>query len=312
MDLPDFDAILSPGDIVFVDDGLLALEVLETSNGRTRTVAQNNVILGENKGVNLPNVSVPLPAVSEKDRGDLQFAREAGVDFVFASFIRQASHVHEIRGLVGPDISIISKLESQEGIENFDEINEASDGIMVARGDLGIEIGSDKVFLAQKSMITRANLIGKPVICATQMLESMCYNPRPTRAECVDVANAVLDGSDCVMLSGETAKGKHPEAAIRTMGRICQEAEAAVDYETTHRQICDFGDDAEMGTQEAAAISAVDAAFRVDACAILVCAETGSAVSSALVLLCCVLHLVVCEPRNFGVTISHSDTSPPP
>ena len=192
----DFAKDLSVGNTVLIDDGLIELTVKEIEGNEVRCVVENNGMLGENKGVNLPNVKVNLPALAKKDIADLKFGCEQGIDFVAASFIRKGDDVREVRRVLtengGSNIKIISKIENKEGLDNFDEILELSDGIMVARGDLGVEIPVEEVPFAQKMMIEKCNEAGKPVITATQMLDSMINNPRPTRAEANDVANAIF------------------------------------------------------------------------------------------------------------------------
>lgn len=223
------------GNRILIDDGLVEFEVVEIiDNTDIKCVALNNGELKNHKGVNVPNVKISLPAITQKDIDDIIFGIENEVDFVAPSFIRKADDVHEIRKILeqnnGESIEIISKIENQEGVDNIDEIIAASDGIMVARGDLGVEIQTEEIPIVQKDLIRKSNIAGKPVITATQMLDSMMRNPRPTRAEVTDVANAILDGSGAVMLSGETAAGKYPVESVKMMKNIALRTEESLDY----------------------------------------------------------------------------------
>jgi pyruvate kinase len=224
------------GSKILLDDGLIGLEVLDVNktDGEIKTKVLNPGTLKNKKGVNVPNVSVNLPGITEKDASDIVFGIEQGIDFIAASFVRRASDVLEIRELLekhnAAHIQIISKIENQEGVDNIKEILEVSDGLMVARGDLGVEIPAEEVPLVQKDLIKQCNALGKPVITATQMLDSMQRNPRPTRAEASDVANAIFDGTDAIMLSGETAAGSYPVEAVQTMHSIASRAEQALNY----------------------------------------------------------------------------------
>lgn len=227
---------VQPGSKILLDDGLIGLEVtsIDKAAGEIHTKILNTGTLKNKKGVNVPGVSVKLPGITEKDANDIRFGIEQGVDFIAASFVRRASDVLEIKQLLEDNnashIQIIPKIENQEGVDNIDEILEVSDGLMVARGDLGVEIPAEEVPLVQKMLIKKCNTLGKPVITATQMLDSMQRNPRPTRAEASDVANAIFDGTDAIMLSGETAAGTYPVEAVQTMNNIASRAEEALNY----------------------------------------------------------------------------------
>ncbi|KAH9175462.1 pyruvate kinase [Lactarius sanguifluus] len=269
VDYANITKVTAPGKLIYVDD-------VDHTSVRVRAI--NNGTLSSRKGVNLPKTPVDLPALSEKDKRDLQFGVKNGVDMVFASFIRRAQDVRDIREVLGPDgasIKIIVKIENEQGVANFDEILKETDGVMVARGDLGIEIPASQVFLAQKMMIAKCNMAGKPVIVATQMLESMTYNPRPTRAEVSDVANAVLDGADCVMLSGETAKGSYPIQSVLLMAETCMLAEAAICYPPLYDELRNVTA-RPTETVETVAFAAVAAASEQGASAILVLSTSGN------------------------------------
>ena len=226
------------GNKILIDDGLIELDVVEVHGNNIVCTVVNGGELGEKKGVNVPNVKVKLPALTEKDKADILFGIEQGFDFIAASFVRTAAAILEIKEILsehGSNMAVIAKIENAEGIENLDAIIEASDGIMVARGDMGVEIPAQEVPYIQKMIIEKCNVACKPVITATQMLDSMIRNPRPTRAEVTDVANAVYDGTDAVMLSGETAMGKYPVEALSMMASIVEETEKHLDY-SAYRQ----------------------------------------------------------------------------
>ncbi|WWD20791.1 pyruvate kinase [Kwoniella shandongensis] len=277
MDYTNITKVTSPGKLIYVDDGILSLQVVAIEGEKLRVKSLNSGTLSSRKGVNLPKTAVDLPPLSEKDKADLAFGVKNGVDMIFASFIRSGDDVKEIRKVLGTDgakIKIIVKIENEQGVINFDEILKETDGVMVARGDLGIEIPASQVFLAQKMMIAKCNVAGKPVICATQMLESMTYNPRPTRAEVSDVANAVIDGADCVMLSGETAKGKYPIEAVKMMAETAYLAESSISYPPLFDQLRQLTP-RPTETAETLALSAVAATIEQDAGAIIVLSTSG-------------------------------------
>ncbi len=224
-----------PGNKILINDGLVALKVESIDGKNIITSVENTGVIGNHKNMNVPNVKLALPSLTEKDISDLKFGIECEVDMIAASFIRKATDVLDIRSLLdkngGEYIQIFSKIENREGVDNIDEIIRYSDGIMVARGDLGVEIPTEEVPVVQKMIISKCNAAGKPVITATQMLDSMIRNPRPTRAEASDVANAIFDGTDAIMLSGETASGKYPVEVVKTMSRIAIKAEEYINYE---------------------------------------------------------------------------------
>ncbi|KAI0473512.1 pyruvate kinase [Xylariaceae sp. FL0804] len=278
VDYKNITKVIKPGRIVYVDDGILAFKVLEIVDDKTIKVeAMNNGFISSRKGVNLPNTDVDLPALSEKDKNDLRFGVKNKVDMVFASFIRRGQDIRDIRETLGEDgknIKIIAKIENRQGVDNIDEILRETDGVMVARGDLGIEIPAWEVFSVQKKLIAKCNLAGKPVICATQMLESMIKNPRPTRAEISDVGNAITDGADCVMLSGETAKGAYPTESVQLMHETCLRAENSFPYIRHFEEMCSYVK-RPLSVVESCAMAAVRASLDLNAGGILVLSTSG-------------------------------------
>lgn len=278
VDYKNITKVVKKGKIIYLDDGVLSFDVLEIPDAQTiKTKARNNGFISSRKGINLPDTDVDLPALSEKDKADLRFGVKNNVDMVFASFIRTGQDIKDIREVLGKEgaqIQIIAKIENRQGLNNFKDILRETDGVMVARGDLGIEIPAAEVFAAQKKIIALCNIAGKPVICATQMLESMIVNPRPTRAEISDVGNAVTDGSDCVMLSGETAKGKYPCEAVTEMSKAAIRAESSIPYISHFEEMCTLVQ-RPVRAVESCAMSAVRASLDLNAAAIFVLSTSG-------------------------------------
>ena len=265
------------GRVILIDDGLIELKVVGKSEKEIFCEVINGGELGERKGVNVPNVAVRLPAITEKDKDDIRFGVEQGIDFIAASFVRNAECVLEIKAylkeLGAPYVPIIAKVENAEGIKNIDEIIRAADGVMVARGDLGVEIPAEEVPYLQKMIIQKCNMNFKTVITATQMLDSMMRNPRPTRAEVTDVANAVYDGTDAVMLSGETAQGKYPLEALQMMVHIIQNTEQHLNYEGMLEKT---GGHLKSGVSSAIGYSSVLAASNLNAKCIITPSVSGA------------------------------------
>ena len=266
---------VKPEDMILIDDGLVGLKVKEVNDDDILCIVENSGIVKNHKGVNVPGVKINLPALTEKDIKDIEFGIEEGIDFIAASFVRKASDVLAIREVLennnATDIKIISKIENQEGVDNLDEIIKVSDGIMVARGDLGVEIPTEEIPIVQKLMIKKCNEAGKPVITATQMLDSMIRNPRPTRAEVTDVANAIYDGTDAIMLSGETAAGKYPVNAVKTMSTIAKRTEEDLDYD----EILKNSFTREKSVTDAISYSTCSTAVSLDASAIVTATSSG-------------------------------------
>ncbi|RAV06570.1 pyruvate kinase [Paenibacillus sp. YN15] len=264
------------GSTILIDDGLIGLTVTDIKGTEIYCHIVNGGTIKSKRGVNVPGVKITLPGITEKDANDIVFGIEQGVDFIAASFVRKASDVLEIRELLekhnASHIQIISKIENQEGVDNLDEILEVSDGLMVARGDLGVEIPAEEVPLVQKAMIKKCNRVGKPVITATQMLDSMQRNPRPTRAEASDVANAIFDGTDAIMLSGESAAGKYPEESVKTMARIAERAESALEYREIFLK---QSQSQQTSVTEAISQAVANSALDLDAKAIVTATESG-------------------------------------
>ena len=267
---------VKPGNAILLDDGLVRLTVLETTDSAIRCRVENDGVMKDRKGVNVPNVRLSMPYMSQRDREDILFGVEQGFDYIAASFVRTAADVREIRRLLdeqNSDIQIIAKIENQEGVSNLADILAAADGVMVARGDMGVEIDFTEIPIIQKDMIAQCVAAGKPVITATQMLDSMIEHPRPTRAEITDVANAIYDGTSAIMLSGETAAGKYPVEAVQTMDAIARRTESDINYAKRMRNLASQG---RMSIAAATAHAACTTAMDIGADAILTVSKSGT------------------------------------
>ncbi|MFW5976515.1 MAG: pyruvate kinase [Bacillota bacterium] len=267
---------IETGAKILIDDGLIELEVLQIKDNNIICEIINGGVLKPNRGINIPEVTLNLPSITEKDKKDILFGIEMKVNFIAASFIRRKTDILKIKELLynngGKDIYVIAKIENREGVKNIDDILEVADGIMVARGDLGVEIPPEKVPVIQKNIINKCNKAAKPVITATQMLNSMIENPRPTRAEASDVANAIFDGTDAIMLSGETAMGKYPLASVQTMIRITNEIEKSPSYQEI---LCNRGIPSSNTVTEAISYASCKTAMDLDAKCIITSTNSG-------------------------------------
>lgn len=289
---------ISIGAMILLDDGLIELEVTDIKNGEVITKVLNNGTLKSRKGVNMPGVTLELPSITEKDANDIRFGIEEGVDFIAASFVQYASDVLEIRELLeeydAGDTQIIPKIENRDGVDNIQEILNVSDGIMVARGDLGVEIPAEEIPVIQKQLIHACNACGKPVITATHMLDSMQQHPRATRAEANDVANAIFDGSDCVMLSGETAGGQYPQESVATMSKIASTSEEALDFKKLYE---DRSRESDKTITDAISQSVAHTALSLDVSAIVTATESGHTARM----------IAKYRPQTPVVAVTHSD-----
>jgi pyruvate kinase len=259
------------GDRVLINDGLLELVVLDVTKPRVTARVLHGGALGSHKGINLPGVQVSAPSITEKDRGDVAFAVEQGLEYIALSFVRRAQDIAELRSMIPKSMLVVAKIEKDSALENIETIVRASDGVMVARGDLGVELPFEEVPYAQKRIIALCNRLGRPVITATQMLESMITHPRPTRAEASDVANAILDGTDAVMLSAETAAGQYPRLAVEAMSRIIAEIEGKplqFGHEDRRREMA-------MSTEFAIAAASAAAVSMLNAPVLIVFTKSG-------------------------------------